>query len=54
MKNAATWELVVSEDDRRTHRLRVDGGWLYRVTHENGVALVFVPRPPIDTGTETG
>jgi hypothetical protein len=49
------WELVASENatdkhgyntkhpNARTHRLKVPGGWLYRVTAKTGVCMSFVP-----------
>ena len=43
------WESVVeSEPYTATDRLRVPGGWLYRVTRDHpAVALAFVPDPPV-------
>ena len=47
----AVWEHVSNNGDVTTHRLAVDGGWLYRVTaggaesaSAGGMALAFVPR----------
>ena len=46
------WEPVFGEDTKRifalTHRMRVNGGWLYRVITQTGVALQFVPDPPVE------
>jgi hypothetical protein len=50
------WELVHSTSDTFSDRLRVPGGWLYRVvtnTHYIGIAYgtvvntVFVPMPEV-------
>jgi len=52
------WEVISEEDTdarRRTERLRVDGGWLYRVEvfgpvsedmNQRSLALTFVPDRP--------
>lgn len=39
------WEVLQENATDRTERLRINGGWLYRViTYSNSsVALVFVP-----------
>ena len=40
------WEHVVDEGAIATHRLRVPGGWLYKVCEaENVFSVVFVPLP---------
>lgn len=40
-----TWELVCRSEEDATFRLRVPGGWLYKVTdHLECVSLVFVPQ----------
>lgn len=40
------WELVNSdygqEGPTQTHRMKVDGGWLYRVIARVGVSITFV------------
>ena len=51
----AKWELVTDEDAKATfgcvHRLRVPGGWIYRVSmterggHNPALSAVFVPEP---------
>lgn len=41
------WEEVISGQYENTKRLKVDGGYIYKVensgTHENSIAMVFVP-----------
>lgn len=41
------WEEVVPGQYENTKRLKVDGGYIYKVensgTHENSIAMVFVP-----------
>jgi hypothetical protein len=39
-------DLVTEKDaDIRTSRLKVPGGWLYRVIVEDRVAIAYVPDP---------
>ena len=51
------WQLGAEEDEgkdkTRTHRLSVDGGWLYRITSDrpgktDSPVVVFVPRTRYD------
>lgn len=39
------WETLQQDPDSKTQRLRVQGGWLYRVvtTSTQSVSLVYVP-----------
>jgi hypothetical protein len=40
------WEVIIIEHDAEstvTSRLKVDGGYLYRVMKAGNIALVFVP-----------
>ena len=37
------WEPIQINEDDKTERLRIQGGWLYRCVSSYGVALVFVP-----------
>jgi hypothetical protein len=41
-----TWEAI--SPFNRLDRIRVPGGWIYRTTHTNAVALCFVPLVPED------
>ena len=48
MEKRKEWELICAEDDalRRTSRLDVPGGWLYRIIVGGHVeAMRFVPKP---------
>ena len=40
----AKWEVVVPEGTP-TYRLKVPGGWLYRVVEPNGTSMAFAPEP---------
>lgn len=59
MKNERKWKLIAEEKDqyetRRTARLRVPGGYLYRYeidtphgedARQTTVAMAYVPQPP--------
>jgi hypothetical protein len=37
------WEVV--EEESHTERLKVPGGWVYRIRDDSGSAVVFVPEP---------
>jgi hypothetical protein len=47
-----TWEAI--SPFNRLDRIRVPGGWIYRTTHTNAVALCFVPLVPEDPVLRTG
>lgn len=52
----ATWERISEQDGVSTHRMRVAGGWLYRVTtgDPGGTALAFAPTGPAVGGGAPG
>ena len=37
------WEMIDDNDICPTQRLKVPGGWLYRIKFESGVSMCFVP-----------
>ena len=49
MENPQTWELIEQESDSaadRIHRIKVPGGWIYRIgTRATDTTVAFVPDP---------
>ena len=45
------WEMAAESyhkdrpNEDLTYRLKVPGGWLYRVVEQNGTSMAFVPEP---------
>lgn len=37
------WQVITDGTYNRTQRLAVPGGWLYKTTSVEGLAMVFVP-----------